>query len=288
MQPFDVARALVSTSRLTGGYDSDVYLIRPAQSTHQVLNSRDDIVFDTHLTDLGERQAALLAESFVAGEECFSPRLLSLDLMDFNAKHSLLVGILSDTHVPYRMKQLPSVVFDALEDVDVILHAGDVDKPEALEPLRKIAPVYAVRGNIHVLDLSSGGISLPRLVELRLAGCQILVTHGYLPGLVGFWFKGRDVLLRLLGGSDKARFNGRIARRLKSLYPKADVIVFGHTHQVFVEWFGKTLLVNPGAVCPTLREQPTVARMTLGDGMPRVEIVPLGIGAGRSIPGVLS
>jgi hypothetical protein len=195
--------------------------------------------------------------------------------MDLNTKSSLLVGILSDTHVPYRIAELPSTVFDALEGVDVILHAGDVDRPEALKPLRRIAPVYAVRGNVHVLDLSSGGASLPRLVELRLVGHRVLVTHGHLPGPAGFWFKGRDVVLRLLGSSDKARFNELITHRLTALYPHADVIVFGHTHRAYVEWVGDILLVNPGAVCPTVREQPTVARMTLDHGKPQVEIVPL-------------
>lgn len=202
-----------------------------------------------------------------------------LRLMDHDSESSLLVGLMSDTHVPYRMKHLPWGVFDALGDADVILHAGDVDKPQALEPLREIAPVYAVRGNVHVLDLSSGGISLPRILELRLLGRHVLVTHGHLPGLAGFWFKGRDVVLRLLGGSDEDRFNGRIARRLKRLYPQADVIVFGHTHRAFVGWLGETLLVNPGAVCPTLKERPTVARLRLGDGKPEVEIVPLDVSA---------
>lgn len=201
--------------------------------------------------------------------------------MDLDGKYSLLVGILSDTHVPYRLRQLPEAVFDVLGDVDLIVHAGDVDRPEALEPLRRIAPVYAERGNVHIFDFSSGGASLPRLVELRLVGRRVLITHGYLPGLMGLWFKGRDATLRLLGGGEKARFNDRIARRLKRLYPQADVIVFGHTHRAFVEWLGETLLVNPGAVCPTLREQPTVARMTLDDGKPRVEIVPLDVGPGR-------
>lgn len=188
---------------------------------------------------------------------------------------SLEVGLLSDTHLPYRMKRLPREVFRAFEGVDVILHAGDVDRPAALEPLREIAPVYAVRGNVHFLDLSSGGISLPHLVELRLAGHRVLLTHGYVPGLASFWFKGRDVALRLLGTSDKGRFNERIARRLERLYPRADIIVFGHTHRAHVGWIGDTLLVNPGAVSPTLGEQPSVARMWVGTAAPDVEILPL-------------
>jgi len=47
----------------------EIYLIRHAQSTNQVLDSRDDTIFDPHLTDLGERQADLLASYFAAGRE---------------------------------------------------------------------------------------------------------------------------------------------------------------------------------------------------------------------------
>lgn len=196
-------------------------------------------------------------------------------MIDLDKRISLTAGLLSDTHLPYRMKQLPEAALDALDGVDVILHAGDVDRPIALEPLREIAPVYAVRGNFHVFDLSSGGASLPQQIELRLAGHRVLLTHGYLPGVASLWFKGRDVALRLLGKSDNVQFNASIARRLARLHPKVDAIVFGHTHRAHVEWIGNTLLVNPGAVCPTPREQRTVARMWLGDGIPRVEIVEL-------------
>jgi len=201
--------------------------------------------------------------------------------MDLDAKPTLVAGILSDTHIPYRMKRLPQAVLDGLKDVDLVLHAGDVDKPEALAPLWKIAPVHAVRGNVHVLDLSSGGASLPRSIELHLAGRRVLVTHGHLPGLLGLWLKGRDVMLRLLDRDEKQRFNQRIACRLVSLYPDADVIVFGHTHRAHVEWLGDTLLINPGAVCPTFRELPSIARMTLGGDMPQVQIIPLDIGRRR-------
>ncbi len=47
----------------------EIYLIRHAQSTNQVLDDRANIVFDPHLTELGERQAASLAHYFAPGEE---------------------------------------------------------------------------------------------------------------------------------------------------------------------------------------------------------------------------
>lgn len=47
----------------------ELYLIRHVQSTNQVLESSDDIVFDPHPTTLRERQAEQLVDFFVAGEE---------------------------------------------------------------------------------------------------------------------------------------------------------------------------------------------------------------------------
>ncbi len=188
---------------------------------------------------------------------------------------ALTVGVLSDTHVPHRMKRLPSELFDALEGVDVILHAGDVDDPAALEPLRKLAPVHAVRGNVHVLDFSDGGASLPTAVRLNLAGRRVVLTHGHRPGLLGVWFKGWDVAMRLSGRKDDGLFNRRVSRRLLQLYPKADIIIFGHSHRAHVEWVGHTLLVNPGAVCAAWGQMSTVARMQLGEGEPHVEIIAL-------------
>ncbi len=188
---------------------------------------------------------------------------------------ALTVGLLADTHVPYRIARLPDALFEALAGVDVILHAGDVDDPAALEPLRAIAPVHAVRGNIHVFDLSDGGASLPRTVEMELAGYRMVLTHGHPAGLLGLWLKGRDVTLRLLGYDDNGYFNRRAASRLARLHPEADIVVFGHSHRAHVGWYDQTLIVNPGAVCPTPRRRPTVARMELDAGNPRVRIIPL-------------
>jgi putative phosphoesterase len=188
---------------------------------------------------------------------------------------ALTVGLLSDTHIPHRLKRLPDAVLEALAGVDLILHAGDVDNPAALEPLRAIAPVYAVRGNIHIQDLSDGGAILPAVVELQIAGQRVVLTHGHRPGLLGFFLKGLDVIGQWLGLTDNGKFNRRTARRLARQHPGADVIVFGHSHRAHVERVGRALLVNPGAVCATESERPTVARMRLGVGGPDVEIIPL-------------
>jgi putative phosphoesterase len=185
------------------------------------------------------------------------------------------VGLLSDTHIPHRLRQLPETVLEALSGVDLILHAGDVDDPAALEPLRAIAPVYAVRGNIHPQDFSDGGKALPALVELQLEGQRLVLTHGHQPGLLGFFLKGLDVIAHWMKLTDSGQLNRRMARRLARLYPDADLIVFGHSHRAHVERVGRALLVNPGAVCATSDEEPTVVRMCLGVELPDVEVIPL-------------
>jgi hypothetical protein len=170
---------------------------------------------------------------------------------------------------------MPRAVLEALDGVDLILHAGDVDNPAALEPLRALAPVCAVRGNIHIQDFSDGGAALPAVVTLQIVGHRVVLTHGHQPGMFGFFLKGLDVLSQRVRLTDKEHTNRRIARRLARLYPEADVIVFGHSHRAHLEWIGHQLLVNPGAVCATSSEQPTVARMCLGEGVPEVNIIPL-------------
>jgi putative phosphoesterase len=188
---------------------------------------------------------------------------------------ALTIGLLSDTHIPHRLKGLPQAVFDALAGVDLILHAGDVDDPRALEPLRAIAPVQAVRGNIHIQDLSDGGAALPAVVELALAGRRIVLVHGHLPGVLGFLVKGVHVLTHGLRLTDNSDLNRLAVRRLARTYPEADIVVFGHAHRAHVERVGDTLLINPGAVCPSLGERQTVARIKIGEGKTKVEIIHL-------------
>jgi hypothetical protein len=183
-----------------------------------------------------------------------------------------VLGLLSDTHVPHRMASIPKPVLAAFRGVDLILHAGDVDDPAALAALERIAPVYAVRGNVHLQDVSDGGAALPSSQRLRLGRWRIALTHGHRPGLLGFGLRSFDLLVRLVRLRTNGDLNRRLAPRLLRGFPDADVIVFGHSHHAWLERFGGQLLVNPGAVCPTRGEQQTVARMTLMAGAPDVEV----------------
>jgi hypothetical protein len=59
-----------------------------------------------------------------------------------------LIGVISDTHGLLRPEAL-----DALRGSDLIIHAGDVGKPEILDSLRAIAPVV-VSAAMSILDLN--------------------------------------------------------------------------------------------------------------------------------------
>ena len=52
------------------------------------------------------------------------------------------IAVLSDTHGLLRPE-----VLDAIAGCDAIIHSGDINKPEIIDRLKEIAPVYVVRGN---------------------------------------------------------------------------------------------------------------------------------------------
>ena len=80
-----------------------------------------------------------------------------------------ILGIISDTHGLLR----PEAV-TALMGVDLILHAGDVGKPEILQILGEIAPVVAVRGNI---DNGAWAAGLPETTTIEAGPARIYLLH---------------------------------------------------------------------------------------------------------------
>ncbi len=180
------------------------------------------------------------------------------------------IGILADTHVPYRADGIPQPVLGALQGVDLILHAGDVDEPWALDTLRELAPVYAVRGNYHLFDASSGGASLPETVELEIAGFHIGVIHGHRMGLATWFWKFYLLWENMRGRWSVPAYDRATARVLMRRFPQADIIVFGHTHRFYQAYWGKTLLINPGAALRTAYfdapHTPSLAHLILEPG----------------------
>lgn len=79
------------------------------------------------------------------------------------------IGLISDTHGLLRPQAL-----DALRGSELIIHAGDVGKPEILTALRKLAPVIAVRGNVDAADWAS---ALPETAVAEAGAVLLYVLH---------------------------------------------------------------------------------------------------------------
>ncbi len=131
----------------------------------------------------------------------------------------MLLGVISDTHIPKVGRTIPGEVLERLAGVDLILHAGDLVSLEALEQLERIAPVEAVCGNMDWPEVR--GV-LPESKVLDLEGLKVGLTHG----------SGAPL------GIEK-----RVLREFEGV----DVVVFGHTHTALMEERKGVLLLNPGS-----------------------------------------
>lgn len=155
------------------------------------------------------------------------------------------IGIVADTHCPEFLDELPGALLEGLRGVDLILHAGDVGGATTLDQLRQIAPVEAVRG-----DHDSRMCELPLRREVAVGGRRIVIEHGNRTRLI-------EEPVTLFGtlslGLVWPRFG--LPAYLKRRHPRADVIVYGHTHQARADMLDGTLVFNPGAVYVVTRAE---------------------------------
>jgi len=56
------------------------------------------------------------------------------------------IGLISDTHIPEAMPELPAQIRQVFADTEIILHAGDLHCLTVLDWLEEIAPVPQQRG----------------------------------------------------------------------------------------------------------------------------------------------
>jgi uncharacterized protein len=148
------------------------------------------------------------------------------------------VGVISDTHGLLRPE-----VRGAFAGVDLILHAGDIGKPEVLEELKTIAPVIAIRGNN---DTAAWAEKIPETEDARIGRVRIYMPHNV---------KEMD-------------FNPA-ERRFQA-------VISGHSHCPGIETRGGVLFLNPGSAGPRRFKLPiTVARMTVDGAAVKGEIINL-------------
>lgn len=185
---------------------------------------------------------------------------------------TLRVGVLADTHIPHVLPQLPKQIFAIFDEVDLVLHAGDLEAEGVLTELSHIAPTLAVRGNPHLRYGTLGSPYLPRTIYLSLFGHRLVLVHGRLQLVLGFLDKVGAYLFR----KTNEDLNRILIASYQRAFPTADVVVFGHSHRACAQRLGRTLFFNPGAVCCTCREpNPSVGLLTIGPTDVRADIIPL-------------
>ena len=151
-----------------------------------------------------------------------------------------VVGVISDTHGLLRPEAL-----GALRGSDMIIHAGDVGKPEVIDRLGEVAPVHVVCGNI---DQGSWAAALPMTELVEVGDHRFFVLH------------------------DIAQLD------VDPVAAGFAAVVFGHSHRPSIETCNGVLFLNPGSAGPRRFKLPiTVARVKTSGQHIRADIVDLGV-----------
>ena len=125
------------------------------------------------------------------------------------------IGVVSDTHGLLHRR-----VFDHLDGVEMILHAGDIGGEEILTELESIAPVLAVSGNTDGHPLA-GRCREREIVEFGRR--RFYLTHRVVEG---------------------GRYLPAVMAQIRQAAPQ--VVIYGHTHQAHAEYREGILFFNPG------------------------------------------
>ena len=150
------------------------------------------------------------------------------------------VAVLSDTHNILRPEAVP-----ILQSVELILHGGDVTRPDILDRLRGFAPVIAVQGNCD----RNWDDPLPEEIRTDIFGLSVYMVH------------------------NQAHASATAA--------KADLAIFGHSHQYSLTVRDGTLWLNPGSGGPRRFGRPaTMALLLMGPDHWEVQKIVLSDGSG--------
>ncbi len=157
----------------------------------------------------------------------------------------MLLGIVSDTHGQVDLTRQAVRIFESLS-VELVIHCGDVGPPAVVE-LFEPWPTHFVLGNcddrraLPAAIESAGQTCHDRFGSLELEGKKIAFLHGDDAGLLNATIQ-----------------NGRW-----------DLVCYGHLHLAGTSVAGRTLVLNPGALCRS--DHPSVAVVRL----PSLEVIPV-------------
>jgi len=157
-----------------------------------------------------------------------------------NSTDTIRIGLISDTHGLIREEAL-----EALDGCQHIIHAGDIDTPNVLEKLGRLAPVTVVRGNN---DRGTWADSIPVLDVVEFGAVSIYVRH------------------------DQAELD------IDPVAAGFRVMVFGHSHRPMIETRDGVLFVNPGSAGPRRFKLPVaVGELLIAGDRVDARIIELGI-----------
>lgn len=145
-----------------------------------------------------------------------------------------LIGVLSDTHMEQPDAKLFERINQCFQDVDLVLHAGDITNLVVLEALAPLETL-AVCGNMD-----------DHLVSANLPVKRILELEGHKIGLIHGWGAPNGL-------------ETRISREFQGV----DCIVFGHSHQPTNYKKGGVLYFNPGSPRQGYRGSGTVGLLSV-------------------------
>ncbi|MHA1673825.1 MAG: metallophosphoesterase [Promethearchaeota archaeon] len=166
----------------------------------------------------------------------------------------MLVGIIADSH-----DHLPNITkaidFFIAEGVEKIIHCGDYVAPFVIRAMKALETT-----NIEAIGVFGNNDG----------------ERGGLHKILGKTLKIFGEFHELeLNNHKIAIYHGTDARILHSIIHSQDyeLVLTGHTHEVKIEKYQKTLIVNPGETCGYLTGNPTCAVIDLSTQILTVESV---------------
>ncbi len=139
----------------------------------------------------------------------------------------MIIGVLCDSHDNMDAVKKAVKVF-VKKKVDLIIHAGDIVAPFALDPFMDLEiPIIGVFGNN---DGEKVGINkkmepkemvFKEFIETECDGKKVAIYHGTQPRLLEAIVKSKTY----------------------------DIVICGHTHQPEITLDENTVIVNPGETC---------------------------------------
>ena len=152
------------------------------------------------------------------------------------------IAVIADTHGK-SLDVLPQEIYDEVVAADIVVHCGDYDRLSLLNQLRQVSKRFVgVYGNIDAIDIRA---ELPEKTVFEVEGKRIGVIHPH-------W------------GGPPFGIEEAIAREFENV----DMILFGHTHDVYYQTIDGVVFLNPGQAYRSFREPASVGVVNVGaDGI---------------------